>query len=74
MTFEETCKKVGRDSKEVTLICVSKTKPESDIIEAYNVGERNFGENKVQEMCEKHDDLNDEYLSVNPDNEQKKSA
>ena len=58
--IEMACKKAGRDSKDVTLICVSKTKPESDIVEAYNVGERDFGENKVQEMCEKHDDLNDD--------------
>ena len=58
--IETACEKAGRDPKEVTLICVSKTKPESDIIEAYNVGERDFGENKVQEMCEKAEDLNDD--------------
>ena len=37
----------------ITLIAVSKTKPISDIMEAYNAGQRIFGENKVQEMIEK---------------------
>ena len=55
--IEEACKRSGRNTSEVTLICVSKTKPSSDIVEAYNVNERNFGENKVQEMCEKAEEL-----------------
>jgi len=38
----------------VNLIAVSKTKPVSDIMEAYNAGQRIFGENKIQEMVEKH--------------------
>lgn len=41
----------------VTLIAVSKTKPIKDIVEAYNAGIRDFGENKVQEMCIKHEEL-----------------
>lgn len=43
--------------KHVTLVAVSKTKPIGDIIEAYNAGQRIFGENKVQEMVEKHEQL-----------------
>ena len=39
----------------VTLIAVSKTKPVSDLEEAYKAGQRHFGENKVQEMFEKHE-------------------
>lgn len=39
---------------DVTLVAVSKTKPVSDIQEAYNAGQRIFGENKVQEMEEKY--------------------
>jgi len=35
---------------EVTLVAVSKTKPVVDLLEAYNVGQRVFGENKIQEM------------------------
>lgn len=38
---------------QVTLVAVSKTKPVSDLMEAYNAGQRIFGENKIQEMTEK---------------------
>ncbi len=41
----------------VTLVAVSKTKPESDILEAYNAGQRVFGENKIQEMVQKYEVL-----------------
>jgi len=37
----------------VTLVAVSKTKPVSDLMEAYGVGQRVFGENKIQEMTDK---------------------
>ena len=37
----------------VTLVAVSKTKPVEDLMEAYNAGQRIFGENKIQEMVEK---------------------
>ncbi|WP_299064004.1 YggS family pyridoxal phosphate-dependent enzyme [uncultured Polaribacter sp.] len=43
--------------KNVTLVAVSKTKPVSDLQEAYNAGQRIFGENKIQEMVEKYDVL-----------------
>lgn len=39
----------------VTLVAVSKTKPVSDLLEAYEVGQRIFGENYVQELVEKED-------------------
>src|SRR5690606_18817671 len=39
----------------VTLVAVSKTKPVSDILEAYHAGQRVFGENKIQEMVEKQE-------------------
>ena len=38
---------------QVTLVAVSKTKPVSDLMEAYNAGQRIFGENKIQEMARK---------------------
>lgn len=41
----------------VTLVAVSKTKPIADIQEAYNAGQRIFGENKIQEMVTKYDVL-----------------
>lgn len=40
-------------SKQVTLVAVSKTKPASDIQELYDLGQRDFGENYVQELGEK---------------------
>ncbi|MDG2437040.1 MAG: YggS family pyridoxal phosphate-dependent enzyme, partial [Polaribacter sp.] len=43
--------------KNVTLVAVSKTKPISDLQEAYDAGQRIFGENKIQEMAEKFDAL-----------------
>ncbi len=41
----------------VLLIAVSKTKPNEDLLEAYDAGQRHFGENKVQELCEKWNSL-----------------
>ena len=41
----------------VTLVAVSKTKPLSDLFEAYDTGQRIFGENKIQEMASKYDEM-----------------
>lgn len=41
----------------VTLVAVSKTKPNEAILEAYQAGQRVFGENKVQELTEKYESL-----------------
>ncbi|MGV9002864.1 YggS family pyridoxal phosphate-dependent enzyme [Flavobacterium sp.] len=41
----------------VTLVAVSKTKPVEDLMEAYEEGQRIFGENKIQEMTEKHQQM-----------------
>ncbi|EGV42398.1 YggS family pyridoxal phosphate-dependent enzyme [Bizionia argentinensis JUB59] len=41
----------------VTFVAVSKTKPNNDIMEAYDAGQRIFGENKIQEMVDKHEAL-----------------
>lgn len=51
------CEKCGRNCEEVTLVAVSKTKPVSMLQEVYNCGIRTFGENKVQELCEKEEVL-----------------
>ena len=55
--IDAACKAVGRDPKEVTLIAVSKTKPVPMLQEAYDAGERVFGENKVQEITDKYPQL-----------------
>ena len=44
----------------VTLVAVTKTKPISDILKAYNTGHRIFGENKIQEMVDKYEELPDD--------------
>jgi len=41
----------------ITLVAVSKTKPIADLMEAYNAGQRIFGENKIQEMTEKWEQM-----------------
>ena len=41
----------------ITLVAVSKTKPVSDLMEAYEAGQRIFGENKIQEMTEKWEEM-----------------
>lgn len=51
------CERAGRSREEVTLIAVSKTKPISMIEELLPGGTRDFGENKVQELCDKYEQL-----------------
>ena len=55
--IKRACDRVSRDSKEVTLVAVSKTKPAEDIATLYEYGVRDFGENKVQELTEKYEKL-----------------
>jgi len=52
------CMRAGRKREEVTLVAVSKTKPISMLEPIYQEGIREFGENKVQELCEKAESLN----------------
>ena len=51
------CEKAGRAREEVTLVAVSKTKPEEQIRELMEIGVRDFGENKVQDLCKKMEDI-----------------
>ena len=58
MSITENLKKIKSTlPPNVKLVAVSKTKPNEDLIEAYNAGERVFGENKVQELTQKFEDL-----------------
>ncbi len=56
-TIRAAAREAGRAPEEVTLIAVSKTKPAAVIEEAYACGCRDFGENKVQELCGKYEEL-----------------
>lgn len=55
--IQAACRRAGRDRSEVTLIAVSKTKPVEMLKEAYDLGVRIFGENKVQEIRDKYEAL-----------------
>jgi pyridoxal phosphate enzyme (YggS family) len=55
----DACARAGRDPEEVTLVAVSKTKPLDDIRVIFSQGQTAFGENYVQEFCEKYDELGD---------------
>lgn len=58
--IQAACARAGRRRDEVTLICVTKTMPVTDLQEAYDEGQRNFGENRVQEITEKYPLLPDD--------------
>lgn len=55
--IQQACNRAGRPREDVTLICVTKTKPVEMLQEAYDNGQREFGENKVQEICRKVPEL-----------------
>lgn len=55
--IRQACIRSGRNPEEVTLIAVSKTKPVSMIQEAIQAEQIVFGENKVQELCSKYEEL-----------------
>lgn len=58
MAIKENIEEIlGSIPKSVTLVAVSKTKPEKDLQEAYDAGQRVFGENKIQEMTQKWENL-----------------
>lgn len=58
MSIKNNLKKIlSKIPDHVTLVAVSKTKPLEDLLEAYEVGQRHFGENKIQEMTHKAEQL-----------------
>ncbi len=54
---EEACMRAGRNKEEVTIIAVSKTKPLANVVELQSHGVMDFGENKVQELCSKYEEI-----------------
>ena len=58
--IRKACERSGRDRNSVHLIAVTKTKPPEMLREAYDAGQRDFGENKVQEICRKKPELPDD--------------
>ncbi len=57
--------RVSSMSQKCQLLAVSKTKPITDILSAYDAGQRHFGENYVEEFCEKAQHLQDTHQDIN---------
>ena len=55
--IEETCSRIGRDPDDITLVAVSKTKPNEDILEAITAGQLHFGENRMRELEDKMESI-----------------
>lgn len=55
--IKSACERAGRKPEEVTLVAVSKMKPLSDIEELLGTGQMEYGENYVQELCEKYENI-----------------
>ncbi|URL01469.1 YggS family pyridoxal phosphate-dependent enzyme [Avibacterium sp. 21-595] len=62
--IQHACQQAQRHSAEITLLAVSKTKPVEAILTAYQAGQRQFGENYVQEGVEKIQQLADNHLDL----------
>ena len=63
MSITQNLKQINSTLPEhVALVAVSKTKPIEDILEAYNSGQQIFGENKIQEMVDKHEQMPKDIL------------
>lgn len=60
--IEEICRRSSRDPGSVRLVAVSKTKPVTDIKEAIKSGQKDFGENQVQELASKMEQFGDEVI------------
>ena len=61
-SIKDTCEKCGRHEDEIKLVAISKTFPASDIADLYELGHRDFGENKVQELGEKEKELREKDI------------
>ena len=65
MSIKQNLKKIQSELPEdVTLVAVSKTKPINDLMEAYNAGQRIFGENKIQEAISKWKNFKNNFENV----------
>jgi pyridoxal phosphate enzyme (YggS family) len=73
------CQASGRNTNEVMLLAVSKTKPLSDVMEAYDHGQRHFGENYLQDALDKiehcpHGDIEWHFIGAIQSNKTKSIA
>ncbi len=56
------CENCGRNPDEITLVAVSKTKPDSDILEAFEAGQVHFGENRAKELEDKMESIGENEI------------
>lgn len=56
------CKQIGRNYNDIKLVAISKTFPSEEILEVHKIGHIDFGENKVQELTAKHNELINEDI------------
>lgn len=61
LKIKEVCLRTGRNPDEISLIAVSKTFPFSQIIELNQIGQMDFGENKVRELRDKYYNISFQY-------------
>ncbi|MDI6401163.1 YggS family pyridoxal phosphate-dependent enzyme [Balneolaceae bacterium ANBcel3] len=61
-SVHQACRQSGRNPDNVRMVAITKTHPVSVIMEAYEAGLRHFGENKVQELTSKTEDLPDDIV------------
>lgn len=61
--IDQACAAAGRDPKEVMLVAVSKTKPNEDILDALQCGQLHFGENRMKELQDKMEQVENPDIS-----------
>jgi PLP dependent protein len=61
--IKEICIKTGRNYEDIKLVAISKTFPAEDILEVHKLGHIDFGENKVQELKSKYEELKSENIN-----------
>jgi pyridoxal phosphate enzyme (YggS family) len=76
LRITDACQAAGRSPQDVMLLAVSKIKPLSDVIEAYDHGQRHFGENYLQDALDKidhctHDDIEWHFIGAIQSNKTK---
>jgi pyridoxal phosphate enzyme (YggS family) len=79
LRITDACQAAGRSTQDVMLLAVSKTKPLSAVIEAYDHGQRHFGENYLQDALDKidrcpHDDIEWHFIGAIQSNKTKTIA
>lgn len=60
--IEDACKSCGRSADEITLVAVSKTKPNEDILEVLEASQLHFGENRAKELQDKMEQIENEEI------------